>query len=338
MCLLACTAKLKQISLPSKKRIIMKKFSYDDWLNDRMDDMDYMTIENIEGVFLLGANKLHELCYSHKLISEEDYLKIRKHQEETYDMLAVLYREKLIRKFDKRLKNLEFHYKRDKIKREILALESDLCISDKSIAVDSKRFIQKRDAVDTVLEGIKQFKLIKGSEYFAAKREHENLKDGKVFNTVWTSTDSYIIKAKLDYLKHLRRLTTTQKFTGLESMHDECKLKAVYKIAIKEKLIECSEEDFIAAFTPQPLPVEFKGIKWLIESHTGRAKGSPHLGALREFVAMAMYGDYKAKNVPMDVSHLFVDNTGRTLKLSKPKKTPSFHLATIEKTFRAKLK
>lgn len=323
----------------------MKKITYKDWLDgNNVIDKARFYMELLHGnklsKVIFSMDDLEEMFHKYNAISEKDLKKIRQHQEKAFDIAVLLFKDNLINRFKKRINNIDKKLVAKEIHGEIDFFREELLLKPVS-KFNTKQEKYIRNQVCLCKEGEKGYKNINGNDYKEAIKQNDNYIVQKPYKTVKVSGGLYDIKAKLEYLNYLEglQLNYNGNKRGLASLYSDNipKLKAIHKLATKFNFINCLEEDFIAAFTSKPLPLEFRKIKWLIETDTGRSKGTAHKGALREFVAMAMYEDYKAKDVPRDVSHLFVDKEGKGLKLSSPKDKDIFssHFDKIEKIFRA---
>jgi len=312
--------------------------------------MRNMPDKELDGKFLLVANRLDELCHKHKMISEEDLKKIREHQEEAYDKAVVLLKEYYIRRLNTKFQsNTSAEFKKEKISREKDLMKTELCLNESAPDYYSKKCKSIRNEVDLCEEGKKHFNLIKGSEYlkvtngFNKFKQGEDIEDTKLREYANLPSSRLIaIQAKLEYLKYLNNPVDKTNKKGLASNLSVSLLKKICQKARDKGLIKCRECDFVSAFTPEKL-IDFEEITWLPVSERGANKGEANKLALREFIngcigGVEAYNKEKGcllvKGIPKNVGHLFVDKNSKGISLSSPKKdNHSSYRHVIEEIF-----
>ncbi len=182
-------------------------YSYKDWENDKMDVFRNMPQEysHLNGMFLLGANRLDDLCYKYNMISEEDLKKIRQNQENTWDMSVELEREYRINEFLKNYLKTGKKYYKEMLKQEI---KSQVLLIDPGTPLNSKertnfQIIERR--VLDCKKGKKDFYLIKGSTYLKVKNKFEEYKSGKHSTPCSLPGHLHRYKAILEYIEYLEK-------------------------------------------------------------------------------------------------------------------------------------
>lgn len=138
----------------------MKKYTFEDWLNDKID---YRIPGELE-----ASNDLTTLC-AEKLISKENYNKIRKAQENAFDASYFMTLETFKRMFSAKVSNLNtnksiayFKGMQDYYKRYI-----------------DRSSIHKPTMFDGVMSGVKCLDGITGSQYREMETAWKGFKDGK---------------------------------------------------------------------------------------------------------------------------------------------------------------
>jgi len=106
--------------------------------------------------------------------------------------------------------------------------------------------------------------------------------------------------------------------------------KKLYDGLIRKKIIDATENNFIAAMTNEPLPLNFEKVKWIL---TGK-ENKPHKTALREFLDMYCKPTHgKSTNVPHqeEINRIFCDAGENPIILAKPTRgKPSNYYADLE--------
>lgn len=106
--------------------------------------------------------------------------------------------------------------------------------------------------------------------------------------------------------------------------------KKLYDGLIREKFIDSTEDNFIAAMTNEPLPLNFEKVKWIL---TGKMN-NPHKTALLEFLDMYCEPAHgRSTNIPHqdDINRVISDADGKPIILPKPTRgKPSNYRIVLE--------
>lgn len=292
-------------------------YTFEDWLNGKIGYKEGPPNQIINEVMFLAEGKLEKLCSENK-ISENCVRKIRQCQEQTFDRAYVLQKESYIAELEEILKKAESRYIADIVKYEVKKWKDELNPNKTSKFSYSDPDALKVKIIRTK-RGIKDYYYIRGKEYKEVLTQYEQYKKGEKFYPASPDSTLYKIKAILEYLEYLKNFFNPRQVDkGLNSTLSVDALKKIYRIATQTKYIQCSEENFLAAFSSNTLPENFQPIRWMVAADRGKTIGDANISALRDFISVCVIGKVHKKNLPRDVSKLFVDRKYKGIELLKP--------------------
>ncbi len=300
-------------------------YTFEDWLNGTLGNKDGLNTTVVNNAFSLRKGNLENWC-KQEIISENCLMKIRQFQERTFDMAFTLEKQSFINKLEEGLRKADFKYKMDIIKHEIKKWKNELNPKKDCIYLSIKPENLEK-VIIIVKKGYKGFEGITGPEYQDVLLQYNNFRDGKSFRLHKIFTERHKVKAILEYLDYLKNFFNPRQVEkGLSSSLSVDALKKIYSIATKANYIQCSEENFLAAFSPNSLPKNFQPIRWMVPSERGKTRGEANKSALRDFISICVSGKLYKKGLSTDVRKLFVDMKYKGITLLKPGLASSYAL------------